>query len=179
MCWHFEDLKTTNCRTLLPWTNRVHLCWEQEKGTLIMAFARDWTFCSAVDPYFVWNMRIWGLLRWRRGSGLDCWSDDPGSIPGMPSPCVGPLMARMLKTSLDVLMSVSGRLGTLKTLAAHGVRCPAAGLNLETGQLSLYLKYCCMWRYTTANLPRIWVIPTISWKWRILSDISSISSLRC
>ena len=31
--------------------------------------------------------------RWRRGSGLDCGSEDPGSIPGIPSPHGGPLMA--------------------------------------------------------------------------------------
>ena len=29
-----------------------------------------------------------------RGSGLDCGSEDPGSIPGLPSPRVGLLMAR-------------------------------------------------------------------------------------
>ena len=32
--------------------------------------------------------------RWRRGSGLDFGSEDPGSIPCLPSPRVGPLMAR-------------------------------------------------------------------------------------
>ena len=32
--------------------------------------------------------------RWRRGSGLDFGSEDPGSIPGLPSPRVGPPMAR-------------------------------------------------------------------------------------
>ena len=30
--------------------------------------------------------------RWRRGSGLDCGSDDPGSIPGIPSSRVVPLI---------------------------------------------------------------------------------------
>ena len=30
----------------------------------------------------------WSLPRWRRGSGLDFGSDDPGSIPGLPSPLV-------------------------------------------------------------------------------------------
>ena len=33
-------------------------------------------------------------LRWRRGSGLDFGSEDPGSIPRLPSPGVCPLMAR-------------------------------------------------------------------------------------
>ena len=28
------------------------------------------------------------------GSGLDCGSDDPGSIPSIPPPRVGPLMAK-------------------------------------------------------------------------------------
>ena len=32
--------------------------------------------------------------RWRRGSGLDFGSEDPGSIPRLPSRRVGPLMAR-------------------------------------------------------------------------------------
>ena len=45
---------------------------------------------------------------WRRGSGLDFGSEDPGAIPGLPSPRVGPLMARRLKTSSDVLVPVSG-----------------------------------------------------------------------
>ena len=31
---------------------------------------------------------------WPRGSGLDFGSDDSGLIPGLPSPRVGPLMAR-------------------------------------------------------------------------------------
>ena len=47
-----------------------------------------------------WNLASCQVLlnssppRWRRGSGLDCGSDDPGSIPGIPSPRVGPLMAK-------------------------------------------------------------------------------------
>ena len=32
-----------------------------------------------------------GPPRWRRGSGLDCGSEDPGSIPGIPSPRVDPV----------------------------------------------------------------------------------------
>ena len=32
--------------------------------------------------------------RWRRGSGLDFGLEDPDSIPRLPSPRVGPLMAR-------------------------------------------------------------------------------------
>ena len=43
-----------------------------------------------------------------RGSGLDCGSEDPGSIPGIPSPRVGPLMDRRLKTSADVPVPVLG-----------------------------------------------------------------------
>ena len=34
-------------------------------------------------------------------------SEDPGSIPGIPSPFVGPLMERRLKTSSDVPVSMS------------------------------------------------------------------------
>ena len=48
-----------------------------------------------------------GPPRWRRGSGLDCGSEDPGSIPGIFSLRVGPLMARRLKTSSDVPVPVS------------------------------------------------------------------------
>ena len=44
----------------------------------------------------------------RKGSGLDCGSEDPGLIPSIPSPLVGPPMARRLKTSSDVLVPVSG-----------------------------------------------------------------------
>ena len=40
------------------------------------------------------------------GSLLDCGSGDPGSIPGIPSPHVGPLMAWRLKTSSDVPVPV-------------------------------------------------------------------------
>ena len=46
----------------------------------------------------------------RRGGaengGLDCGSRDPGSIPGITSPRVGPLMTRRLKTSSDVPVPV-------------------------------------------------------------------------
>ena len=35
-----------------------------------------------------------GPLRWHRGSGLDFGSEDPGSIPRLPSQRVDPLMAR-------------------------------------------------------------------------------------
>ena len=43
--------------------------------------------------------------RWRRGSGMECGSEDPGSTPGVPSPRVGPLMARRLKTDFSVPVS--------------------------------------------------------------------------
>ena len=39
---------------------------------------------------------------------LDCGLGDLGSIPDLPSPCVGPLMARRLSMSSDVLVPVSG-----------------------------------------------------------------------
>ena len=57
----------------------------------------------------------WRPPRWRRGSGLDFGSEEPCSILGLPSPRVGPLMARRLKTSSDVRCPCRGRLGTLKT----------------------------------------------------------------
>ena len=45
---------------------------------------------------------------WCRGSGLHCGSEDSVSIPGIPSTCVGPLMARRLKTSSDIPVPESG-----------------------------------------------------------------------
>ena len=49
------------------------------------------------------------LPRWRRVSGLDCGSEDPGLITGLSSLTrVGPLMARRLKTSSDVPVPVLG-----------------------------------------------------------------------
>ena len=46
--------------------------------------------------------------RLRRGSGFDCRLGDPGSIPDIPSADADPLMAKRLKTSSDVLVSVVG-----------------------------------------------------------------------
>ena len=54
----------------------------------------------------MYNLHTLSPLRWRRGSGLDCGSEDPGSIPCLPSP--RGLMARRLKTSSDVPVPVSG-----------------------------------------------------------------------
>ena len=69
--------------------------------------------------WFNWHEHVSPpLLRMRRGSGLDCGSDNPGLIPGITSPHMGPLMARRLKTSSDVPVPVytcRGRLGMLKT----------------------------------------------------------------
>ena len=76
----------------------------------------DWTEMSTVS-FPLRAKTVWNPLRiktercrppWRRGSGLDCGSEDPGSIPGLTSPPVGPLMARRLKTSSDVPVPVSG-----------------------------------------------------------------------
>ena len=50
-----------------------------------------------------------------RDSRLDCGSGDQDSIPGIPLPCVGPLMARRLRTSSDDPVPMFGWLGTLKT----------------------------------------------------------------
>ena len=64
------------------------------------------------------SLNIFSLPRWHRGSGLDCGAGNAGLIPGIPSLCVGLLMARRLKTSSDVkdVFGCPGaRLGTLKT----------------------------------------------------------------
>ena len=65
--------------------------------------------------------------RWRAGRQIRrSWFDS--------SQCVGPLMARRLKTSPWRVHGVGS--ARLRPLAAHGVGCPAAGLYMETGQLS-------------------------------------------
>ena len=62
-------------------------------------------------------------------------------MPCIPSPRVGPLMARRYKTSSDVPVPVytcRGRPCMPKTTSCLDVGCLAAGLNLETGQLSCH-----------------------------------------
>ena len=74
---------------------------------------------------------------WRKGSQQDCGSGNPGLIPGLPSSCVCRLMARRLKTSSYVPSALVGiGLAPKRPLTAHGIWFLAAGLNLETGQLS-------------------------------------------
>ena len=47
-------------------------------------------YCSIIGNM----LKITCPPRWRRGSRLDFGSEDPGSIPRLPSPRVGPLVAR-------------------------------------------------------------------------------------
>ena len=54
------------------------------------------------------------LARLVRESGLDCGSVDTNSIPGVPSPCVGSLLARKLVISSNVPGLCRGRLGHVK-----------------------------------------------------------------
>ena len=56
--------------------------------------------------YNQWNsLKVKGPPRWRRGSRPDsCFC----SILGIPSPRVGPLMARRFRMSSDILMPMSG-----------------------------------------------------------------------
>ena len=79
--------------------------------------------------------------RWCRDGGLDCGSGNPGSIRCIPSPGVGPLMTRRLFKDVfgRSVVRVRVEVGSAheRPLAAHGVGCPAAGLDLETGP-SLY-----------------------------------------
>ena len=68
-------------------------------------------FCGdETSYYFFHTFKSKNLCapRWRRGSGLDCGSGDQDSIPDIPLPCVGPLMARRLKTSSDDPVPVFG-----------------------------------------------------------------------
>ena len=67
---------------------------------------------SRVGAIYVWAIQMYCPPRWRRGNRLDCGSVDPGLIPGIPSMCLGPLMARRLKTSR---CPCRGRLCTLKS----------------------------------------------------------------
>ena len=86
--------------------------------TLIEKFPRTCDFCLIIADRQVHvgitlstcpvNPSVCCPQRWRRGSRLDCESDDPGLNPGLPLPRVGPLMARRLKTSSDVPVLVSG-----------------------------------------------------------------------
>ena len=79
---------------------------------------------------------VLGPPRWRRGSGLDFGSEDPGSIPRLPSPRVGPLWQGGKRRLRMFRCTCRGRLGTLKTPSCPWRGCPAAGQNLETGHLS-------------------------------------------
>ena len=72
----------------------------QQEMWLVYMLDWHWVMWSFYFPH--------GPPRWCRGSGLVCGSKDPGSIPGIPSPRVGPLMVRRLKTSSDVPVPKSG-----------------------------------------------------------------------
>ena len=107
-------------------------CFTQESmfmQTSVHFFAQKYDVISQLrhsysNNPFVWcGSNITCPPRWRRGSELDFGSEDPGSIPCLPSPRVGPLMAKEVK-------------GTLKTPSCPWRGCPAAGQNLETGHLS-------------------------------------------
>ena len=74
---------------------------------IISYFISDFFGVYALLPT---NHNIWNdLPRWRRGSGLEYWLGDPGSIPDVPSPSAGPLKAMGLRTSGCLRR---GRLGT-------------------------------------------------------------------
>ena len=68
--------------------------------------------------------------RWRSGSELVCGSRDPGFDSRKPSPRVGSLMSRSLKTSSDVPVPMQGWLGTLKT--------PSCPWHLVPGNMSKF-----------------------------------------
>ena len=106
-----------------------------------------------------WNTKRDILLRcnpprWRRGSGLDWGSEDPGSIPGLPSPRVGPLMARKLKTSLDLyvlyfLDTVIYAVYENKVLSLTS-QCPC---RVRLGTLNTA---SCPWRWVPGSRSKIW-----------------------
>ena len=74
--------------------------------TLILSQQRT---CKSDQICKIQNVQnVTGLLRWRRGSWLDCGSEDPGYIPSKLSPCMGPLMDRRLKTSSEVKVPLLG-----------------------------------------------------------------------
>ena len=71
-----------------------------------------WSIGNLIKQYevslsWILNSEVWRPPQFRRDSGLDSVSGDPGSIPGTPSTRVGPLMAKRLKTSSDVTVLVS------------------------------------------------------------------------
>ena len=97
--------------------------------------------CTKINVYLKQCMTIiqsisTGTPGWRRSSGFDCGSEDLSSILGIPSPRVGPLIPRGLKTSLGVPVPVLGRLGTLTTPSCPWLWVPGSRSKfLETGQL--------------------------------------------
>ena len=80
---------------------RDMLCYSTQGALQGRSIPYFWYIFKFITTYIYLHFH-YSPPRWRRGSGLDCTSEDPGSIPGLPSPPVGPLMARRLKISSDV-----------------------------------------------------------------------------
>ena len=110
-----------------------HWCWQHPPPPLPLQQQSPY-HCEAIIYclHFDHTQCPWHMAR-RGGVEVACWTglEDPGSIPGLPSPRVGPLMARRLKTSSDV-RSACVKVG------------PAEGQNLEN--------------WTTVPLPYSWNI---------------------
>ena len=110
-----ENLLKTSCK-VAPMTKVAHIFWWRQDNWQQSASARaHWCDVSCDIPYCLTvfmkthqSPEPTRPPRCHRGSGLDCGSEDPGSIPGILSPCVGPLMARRLKGSSNVPVPVSG-----------------------------------------------------------------------
>ena len=123
-------------RDILFVTDKLYsspLIGRQDSSHRYTAKIRIWMYRAQLEYawwYIIFKCRFINVYSppwWRRGSGLDYGARDPSSIPGIPSPRVGHLMARTSRCR---------GLGYFGTLKIHGVGCPTAGLNLETGQLS-------------------------------------------
>ena len=98
----------------------------------IHLLARWCTFCKQFSfSIFILDHRGGG-----RGSGLECGSRDLGSIPGIPSLCMDPLMARRLTINI---LGCPGRVRVGSALKKNP-SCPWYGVKLGnwTTVLSLY-----------------------------------------
>ena len=147
-------------------------------------FVTRWSFLKEkiICEYLEYEVRRGGV---DRGSGLDCGSDDPGSIPVFPSPCVGPLMATWQGGYRRLLTSCGpcrGTLGTLQTPSCpwSWVPCSRSKFGNSTTVPSPY-----SWNIAACDVKPQPIKPTKSWAWNfyisvtmmILNVIFSVPSL--
>ena len=107
------------------WYHPVAICITfaelfQTSRTCSITFASKCRMKLTNDRYMLANFTSFlfdslSLPRWRRGSGLNCGSDDPGSITGLPSPRWALWWQGGNRRLWTSRCPCRGRLGTLKT----------------------------------------------------------------